>query len=81
MENVKTEFGKLKADQSDELQKLREDFRNMRSEFTELLSSKFKEVDDLKQQVALLEGHVRKLEDYIDDADAYERRDTIIIVG
>ena len=29
----------------------------------------------------MLEGHVRKLEVYIDDADAYERRDTIIITG
>ena len=51
----------------------------MRNEFTELLSSKFKELDDLKQQVVWLESHVWKLDEYIDDADAYERLDTIII--
>ena len=28
-----------------------------------------------------LESHVRNLEDYIEDADAYERRDTIIIIA
>ena len=77
MEHVKTEFEKLTTDQYDELQKLREGFRNMRDQFTELLSSKFKEVDNLKQQTVSLESHVRKLE----DADAYERRDTIIIIA
>ena len=56
---VNTEFGKLKTNQSGKLQKLREDFRNMRNEFTELLPSKVKKFDDLK--------HVRKLEHYIDD--------------
>ena len=58
MEYVKTEFGKLNSDQSDEIRKLHEDFRNMRDEFTEILSSKFKEVNDLKQLVVSLESHV-----------------------
>ena len=60
-----------------EHQKLREDFRNKRNEFSELLSYKFEEVNDLKQQIVSLE----KLEDYINDADAYKRRDAIIIAG
>ena len=81
VEYVKTEFEKLKSDQSDELEKLCEDFRIMRNKFTQLHSTKFREVDNLKQQVLSLEGHIQKLEDCIRGADVYEQTNTIFLTG
>ena len=56
----------------------------MRKEFermTDLLTSKSKEIDDLKNEVFNLKELVSKLDNSIDDADAYERRDTIVFSG
>ena len=56
----------------------------MRKEFmniTELLSSKTKEIESLRQEVNDLKSIVTKMENSIDDADAYERRDTVVFSG
>ena len=50
-------------------------------EFTELLKSKNAEITSLNQQVNGLRLKVERLESNLDDADAYERKDTIIISG
>ena len=40
-----------------------------------------KEVDNLKMHFTCLEDKFRKLENIIDEVDAYERRDNVIIAG
>ena len=57
------------------------EFEKMKSEFTDLLNVKKEEVNKLKEEVASLKTVVHKLENLIDDSDAYERRDTLIFSG
>ena len=64
-----------------EFNKFTQELTNLRSDFYDLLASKLKEVDDLKVQVVSLEKHVKKLEDEVDSANAYERRDVVIFSG
>ena len=77
MDYMKTEFAKFKTEVSEDINNLRSDFTDLR----ELLAPKLKEIDDLKMHFTCLEDKVRKLENTIDEADAYERRDTVIIAG
>ena len=74
---MKTGFAKFKTEVSEDLNKLRSNFAELR----ELLDPKLKEVDDLKMHLPCLEGKVRKLENTIDEGDTYKRRDTVIIAG
>ena len=53
-----------------------DNFTNLRELLTQTLK-----VDDFKMQFTCLEDRVRKLQTTIDDADAYERRDAVIIAG
>ena len=53
----------------------------LRAEFREFLQEKDKEITALKEEVTKLKTTVSKLEEKLDDADAYERRDTLIFSG
>ena len=55
--------------------------QEIKEEFTTLFGAKLKEVDDLKTEVKTLTEKVSKLEDLIDDADQYERRDCLVLSG
>lgn len=57
-----------------EIKKIHEDFLSK-------LEEKNREILVLKGDVSYLRGRVSQLEERIDDADAYERRDTLIISG
>ena len=50
-------------------------------EFKKFSESKDREVQELKDEVTGLRSEINTLKGQIDDADAYERRDTIIISG
>ena len=54
---------------------------SLRNEFTNLLTSKNEEISGLKNRVGELEDKIVRLEASIDDNDAYERRDTVILSG
>ena len=45
------------------------------------IQSKNMEITELKSEVTTLQGEVKKLKCLVDDADAYERKDTIIVSG
>ena len=52
-----------------------------RAEFLNKLVEKDKEIDNLKLEVNTLKVKIANMEEIIDDADAYERRDTLIFSG
>ena len=56
-------------------------FKDLRNDFKNNLEAKDKEIEILQQDLQDVRRTVRKLEDSIDDQNAYERRDTIIISG
>lgn len=58
-----------------------EKFSALDNKFHDLLTSKSEEIDSLKVKVRQLEHLVAKIQQNADDADAYERRDTLIISG
>ena len=64
-----------------ELKNLRTELSTMKSEFSDLLSKKNETIQKLEEEVNKLNSKVEKLESLIDDGDAYERRDTVIISG
>ena len=56
-------------------------FDSLERRFTEMLSAKNKEISALQDKVNSLTTEVDKLRSLMDDSDAYERKDTIIISG
>ena len=67
------------------ISQMQEEFIRMKQEmvdeFSVLLGAKLKEVEELKTQVKNLTDKVSKLEDLVDDADQYERRDCLVLSG
>ena len=74
-------LSQMKGDSKKIVTIMLKEFETLRSDFTESLRSKTLEIDQLKSQVKELQLKVGKLESSLDDADAYERRDTLIISG
>jgi hypothetical protein len=64
-----------------QFEELASKFEELKEEFRSKLSEKDRQVDCLQDEVEGLKSKVSILEDRIDDADAYERRDTIIFSG
>ena len=65
----------------EEFSKLNGEIVDSRNHFTQILSEKQEEVESLKCEVDTLKSKILKLEQAVDDADAYERRDTVIVSG
>ena len=57
------------------------EFEKMKSELTTFVNSKNTEINVLKEEVLSLKNHVFKLENLIDESDAYERRDSLVFSG
>ena len=57
------------------------EFDKMKTELTDTVNSKNLEIENLKSEVASLQNQVLKLENLVDESDAYERRDTLIFSG
>lgn len=74
-------LNKLRGDNKVMMTFMFRQFKELKQEFTQAMAAKNTEIDELKAQVSALKKTVSKLEGTIDDQDAYERRDTIIISG
>ena len=57
------------------------EFDKLRDNFSEMLASKTEEITELRSEVQLLKKKVSILEEHVDGANAYGRRDCIIISG
>ena len=60
---------------------MQHEFGKMKEEFLAMLSLKQQELDTVKAEVKTLNEKVSKLEGMLDDADAYERRDSLVLSG
>ena len=56
-------------------------FDSMKKEFFDLLATKNREVEELRDELCVMKKKVSLLEGTIDDGNAYERRDTVIFSG
>ena len=56
-------------------------FHSFKNEVEQLLASKEEVIAKLEQKIAFLERSVAAIDERCDDAEAYERRDTVIISG
>ena len=56
-------------------------FEVMKKEFYDLLAAKNSEIDSLKCEVASLTSLMKKLEYNVDESDAYNRRETVVVSG
>ena len=65
----------------EEFNKIRAEISEMKNEFMQLCTEKNEEISSLKVEVSTLKTKISKLEQVVDDADAYERRDTVIVSG
>ena len=78
-----------KAVQEDELSEdgkiilaaMREEWSKQKIKFSDMIDVKNAAIELLQSEVTSLKGRVAKLEDKIDDSDAYERRDTVLFSG
>ena len=65
----------------EEFEKMSNEVRSLKSEFAEFVLAKNEEIASLKDEVSGLKSRISKLENSVDDAEAYERRDTVIVSG
>ena len=66
---------------SDFQESLTQMFESFKTDLMKMVEEKNEEVIKLKSKVSTLEKHIYKLEERIEENDAYERRDTIIVSG
>ena len=66
---------------NDKFTNLADEFSSFKSEILALVSAKSSEIECLKKEMTMLRKHVTKLEGSIDDQNAYDRRDCVILSG
>ena len=66
---------------NDKFTNLADEFSSFKSEILALVSAKSSEIECLKKEMTMLKKHVTKLEGSIDDQNAYDRRDCVILSG
>ena len=71
----------LSADAQIIISYIQDEFSKFRTEFMEDLKRKDQQVQSLTSEVGVLKKKVEKLENLLDESDAYERRDTLIFSG
>ena len=74
-------LAKLKGDSKLMMNILLGQFKDLRTEFTNVTAAKNEEINELRNELGDLKKTVNKLEEMIDSQDSYERRDTIILSG
>ena len=77
---IKAEMEKLRDDFANQMRLKDEEVTTLKEEVCSLRST-VQEVTTLKEEVSYLRGRVEALTEKIDDGDAYERRDTLLISG
>ena len=70
-----------KKDQAALMEFIKTEFDKMREDFNQMLNLKEQEIRELHGEVETLKKRVKILENQVDDSDAYERRDTLILSG
>ena len=75
------DLSKLSADGQAIVALMKDEFSKMESKFMDILSQKNEMISGLQTKVTELEHEVNNLKTLVDDADAYERRDTVILSG
>ena len=78
MKHIQAEFDKFSRDH---LARFHTELDKFKNEFSELMKSKDVEIQQLKEEVTSFRTEVKKLKQGIDDADQYERRDSVILSG
>ena len=64
-----------------EFEKMRVEMQEMKSHFKEILPRKNEEISELHGEIKTLKIKVKEMENVMDDNEAYERRDTVVISG
>ena len=80
-EAVSMDIDKLSPDGKILINMMKSEFQKFREEFSGLLAAKNTEIERLQAKVLSLEDELKKVKDNIDGAEAYERRDTIVLSG
>ena len=75
------ELGDLSHDAQTIIAYVQFEFDKMKTEFTAIVNSKNSEIQSLKSEVLDMKLKITKLENLVDESDAYERRDTLIFSG
>ena len=79
--NSDTNSEKMSAEIEKIVKAVNEKIESLRNVFMDLIKKKDEEIGDLKSRVSTLEKQVESLRENLDDSEAYERRDTLIISG
>ena len=79
--NQESELSDLSEENKKIVSLLREELGQLREELIKTITERNEEIAGLRKEVTSLRRMVSKLECRVDDADAYERRDTLIFSG
>ena len=78
---IDTSGEELSEDGKRIVQALREEFEKVKDDLNRELNERTNEIKALNEEVCRLRSRVNKLEEKVDDAEAYERRDTLVFSG
>ena len=78
---LKDEYENLSAEGKAIVTIMQDEFQKLRLEFMGQLDSKDEQIQELRDQVTSLKEQMSKVRETIDENDAYERRDTVILSG
>ena len=72
---------KLSAEGDKIVSAIRIDIEKLRSDFLQIIEQKDRQISSMNSEVQLLRKEVLKLREEVDDSEAYERRDTLVLSG
>ena len=82
LDQIKHDFGEIVNEKMEAFKaSILAEMEKMQSEFCQMLQVKTEEVQELRKEVTNLKSKITLLEDNLDETEAYERRDTIIMSG
>ena len=79
--NATASASKSTTNQPVTIEYLERKFQDMEDKFTSMLQAKNAEIASLQEKVSSLETQVQALQNSLDDNDAYERRDCLVLSG
>ena len=65
----------------EEFDMIKREIKDLKSKFGEFLAQKDEEISELKGEIGGLKEKVKELNNVLDDNEAYERRDTVVVSG
>lgn len=81
LDHISNEFAQMKNHFTELSAKNEKDLRDLKKYFTDLVAKKDEKISELEEKIVSFQKSERKFEQALDDANQYERKDSVILSG